>query len=176
MKLEQPFSVSLKDKALDISVLPVIHKITTRDEQLMALLGAAYTGWKDVVPNDWEVRLKEPLHINARLVNANVWTSLLSPKKYEACPYCFTKLEPEPQIEQKKAPEPPVKREELKTEAESNQSDISVLKPKVAGPRFFQKVKSLISSVFRLTPYRRQFSSPPTSCKYMMCLLSPAQK
>ena len=72
--------------------------------------------------------------------------SVTPPKKYEACPYCFTKLEPEPQIEQKKAPEPPVKREELKTEAESNQSDISVLKPKVAGPRFFQKVKSLISS------------------------------
>jgi len=31
--------------------------------------------------------------------------SVTPPKEYEACPYCFANLEPEPKIEQKDVPE-----------------------------------------------------------------------
>jgi hypothetical protein len=73
--------------------------------------------------------------------------SVTPPKKYEACPYCFTKLEPKPQTEQEKASEPLIKREELNTEAESSQSGSSVfVKAKGTRPSFFQKVKALIPS------------------------------
>jgi hypothetical protein len=70
------------------------------------------------------------------------------PTQYEACPYCFTKLEPEPPTEQEKVPEPPVEQEEIMEKEEATpttKSESSVLeKVKGSGPRFLQRFKALI--------------------------------
>ena len=73
--------------------------------------------------------------------------SVTPPKEYEACPYCFANLEPEPPIEQKDVPEPTVDQEEVMEEKEATptiKSVNSVLEKVKAGPRFLKKVKALI--------------------------------
>jgi hypothetical protein len=71
--------------------------------------------------------------------------SVTPPKEYEACPYCFTKLEPEPPIEQEEVPEPAAEQKEVMAEeAESSLPASSVLEKVKAGPRFLQRFKSLI--------------------------------
>jgi len=75
--------------------------------------------------------------------------SVTPPKEYEACPYCFANLEPEPTIEQKDVPEPTVDQEEVMEEKEATstiKSVNSVLEKVKAGPRFLKKVKALIPS------------------------------
>jgi len=74
--------------------------------------------------------------------------SVTPPKEYEACPYCFANLEPEPPVEQEDVPEPTVDQEETIIEEEAVptvKSVNSVLeKVKGSGPRFLKKVKALI--------------------------------
>jgi hypothetical protein len=72
--------------------------------------------------------------------------SVTPPAQYKACPYCFTKLEPEPPAEQEDVLESTVEPDEvMDMENEYSQSDNSVLeKVKDSGPRFLQKVKALI--------------------------------
>jgi len=74
--------------------------------------------------------------------------SVTPPKEYEACPYCFANLEPEPTIKQKDVPEPTVNQEEVMEEKEEAvptiKSENSVLEKVKAGPRFLKKVKALI--------------------------------
>ena len=74
--------------------------------------------------------------------------SVTPPKQYEACPYCFSKLEQEPPIEQETIPEPQVEQEEVidgDAEIAANLSENTVLeKGNDSGPGFFKKVKSLI--------------------------------
>jgi hypothetical protein len=78
--------------------------------------------------------IEEPIVLTVRSVNP--------PTQYEACPYCFTKLEPEPPMEQEEVPEPAVEKEEA---TPTTKSESSVLeKVKGSGPRFLQKFKALI--------------------------------
>ncbi len=75
--------------------------------------------------------------------------SVTPPKQYEACPYCFTKLEQEPFVEQEIVPEPiDIEHEEVMEEGEEATSNISVNavleKVKGSGPNFLKKVKALI--------------------------------
>jgi hypothetical protein len=75
--------------------------------------------------------------------------SVTPPKQYEACPYCFAKLEPEPPVEQEIVPEPTeVEHEEIMEEGEETTSNLSVNtvleKVKGSGPKFLKKVKALI--------------------------------
>jgi hypothetical protein len=74
--------------------------------------------------------------------------SVTPPKQYEACPYCFTKLEPEPPIEKEDVPEPAVEKEEALDKEEetapTTKSEPSVLEKVKGGPRFLKRVKSLI--------------------------------
>ena len=72
------------------------------------------------------------------------------PKKFKACPYCFTELTPEPEIEKEDIPEPAVEDEEVLDEIEENldttDSETSGLEKGKSGPSFLQRVKSLIPS------------------------------
>jgi len=74
--------------------------------------------------------------------------SVTPPKEYEACPYCFTKLEPEPPIEKEDVPEPAVEQEEALDKEEetapTTKSEPSVLEKVKAGPRFLKRFKALI--------------------------------
>jgi hypothetical protein len=72
--------------------------------------------------------------------------SVTPAKEYEACPYCFTKLEPELPIEQEDASEPTVEQEEAtEVEDEPSPSKNSVVeKVKDSSPGFLQRVKALI--------------------------------
>jgi hypothetical protein len=74
--------------------------------------------------------------------------SVTPPKQYEACPYCFASLEPEPPIEQEEVSEPTVEQEEVMEKKEATptiKSGNSVLeKFKDSAPRFLQKFKALI--------------------------------
>jgi len=72
--------------------------------------------------------------------------SVTPPKEYEACPYCFANLKPEPPIEQKDVPEPTIEKEEVMEEEATPtiKSANSVLEKVKAGPRFLKKVKALI--------------------------------
>ncbi|MCZ2808036.1 MAG: hypothetical protein O2V44_01620 [Candidatus Bathyarchaeota archaeon] len=75
--------------------------------------------------------------------------SVTPPKEYEACPYCFANLEPEPTIEQKDVPEPTIDHEEVMEEEATPtiKSVNSVLeKAKDSSPWFLKKVKALIPS------------------------------
>jgi hypothetical protein len=88
-------------------------------------------------------QIEEPILLTIR--------SVTPPKQYEACPYCFTNLEPEPPVEQEDAPEPTVEQKETAIEEEDEAvptvKSVSVLeKVKGSGPRFLQKVKALIPS------------------------------
>jgi hypothetical protein len=84
--------------------------------------------------------IKEPIHLIVRSVNPT--------KQYEACPYCFAKLEPHVEQEQHNAPELAETEKEVleqDKESSSNQSVNSVLeKVKVSGPKFLDRVKALI--------------------------------
>ena len=74
--------------------------------------------------------------------------SATPPKKFKACPYCFTELTPEPEIEKENVPEPAVEDEEVLDEIEENvdttDSETSDLEKGKSGPSFLQRVKSLI--------------------------------
>lgn len=72
--------------------------------------------------------------------------SVTPPAQYEACPYCFTKLAPEPPPEQEEVPEPAVEQKEhMEKEDESSPSEDKVLeKAKGSGPRFLRRFKALI--------------------------------
>ena len=73
--------------------------------------------------------------------------SATPPKEYEACPYCFTDLTPEPQIEKEDAPEPIETEEGLDEEEEmelTTDSEVSVLEKVKSGPSFLKRVKSWI--------------------------------
>jgi hypothetical protein len=74
--------------------------------------------------------------------------SATPPKKFKACPYCFTDLTPEPEIEKEDVPEPAVEDEEVLDEIEENvdttNSETSGLEKVKSGPSFLQRVKSLI--------------------------------
>jgi hypothetical protein len=68
--------------------------------------------------------------------------SVTPPKQYEACPYCFASLEPEPSIEQEDVSEPMVEQEEATSTIKSENSVLE--KVKDSAPGFLQKVKALI--------------------------------
>jgi len=90
--------------------------------------------------------------------------SVTSPKEYEACPYCFANLEPEPPIEQKDVPEPTVDQEEVMEEEATPtiKSVNSVLeKAKDSGPSFLKKVKALIPSSNWSQKEKRQKTEEP---------------
>jgi len=91
--------------------------------------------------------------------------SVTPPKQYEACPYCFAKLEQEPPIEQEAVPEPQVEQEEAIGEDEettANQSVNTVLeKVKNSGPRFFKKFKALIPSTRGLKKEKKEKTKEP---------------
>lgn len=75
--------------------------------------------------------------------------SVTPPKQYEACPYCFAKLEQEPLVEQEIVPEPiEIEHEEVMEEGEEATSNLSVNavleKVKVSGPNFLKKVRALL--------------------------------
>jgi hypothetical protein len=74
--------------------------------------------------------------------------SVTPPKQYEACPYCFASLEPEPPIEQEEVSEPTVEQEEVMEKKEATptiKSGNSVLeKFKDSAPGFLHKFKALI--------------------------------
>ncbi len=84
--------------------------------------------------------IKEPIQLTVRSVN--------STKQYEACPYCFAKLEVHVKQEPQNAPELTEAEQEVleqDEESSSNQSVNSVLeKVKVSGPKFLDRVKALI--------------------------------
>jgi hypothetical protein len=85
--------------------------------------------------------IEEPILLTIR--------SVTPPKQYEACPYCFAKLEPEPPVEQEIVPEPAeVEHEEVIEEGEDATSNLSVNavleKVKGSGPKFLKRVKALI--------------------------------
>ena len=84
--------------------------------------------------------IKEPILLTVRSVNPT--------KQYEACPYCFAKLEAYVEQEQQIAPELAEAEQEVfeqDEESSSNQSVNSVLeKVKVSGPNFLDRVKALI--------------------------------
>ena len=69
-------------------------------------------------------------------------------KEFEACPYCFTELKPEPKIEEEALLEPVIEPEEAFDEIEEPETTIksepSVLEKVKAGPGFFKRVRSLI--------------------------------
>jgi hypothetical protein len=76
--------------------------------------------------------------------------SATPPKQFKACPYCFTELTPEPEIEKEDFPEPAVEDEEVLDEIEENvdttDSETSGREKVKSGPSFLQRVKSLIPS------------------------------
>ena len=84
--------------------------------------------------------VKEPIQLTVRSVNPT--------KQYEACPYCFAKLEAHVEQEQQNTPELAEAEQEVleqDEESSSNQSVNSVLeKVKVSGPKFLDRVKALI--------------------------------
>jgi hypothetical protein len=91
--------------------------------------------------------------------------SVTPPKEYEACPYCFANLEPEPTIEQEDVPEPTIEQEETTIEEDEevthNLSVNSVLEKVKAGPRFLKKVKALIPSSNGSQKEKRQKTEEP---------------
>ncbi len=105
-----------------------------------------------------------------REIQEPILLSILSatpPKEYEACPYCFTDLTPEPQIEKEEVPEPTVEDEEVLDEIEepvtSTKSEPPVLEKVKAGPSFFERVKSLIpGSGDALTEEKEEVEELPT--------------
>ena len=75
--------------------------------------------------------------------------SVTPPKQYDACPYCFAKLEQEPLVEQDIVPESiEIEHEEVMEEGEEATSNLSVNavleKVRVSGPKFLKKVKALL--------------------------------
>jgi hypothetical protein len=71
--------------------------------------------------------------------------SVTPAKEYEACPYCFTRLDQEPPIEQEDASEPAIEQEEVMEEETISPAESTVQeKVKDSGPGLLKKVKSLI--------------------------------
>ena len=69
-------------------------------------------------------------------------------KEFEACPYCFTELKPEPRIEEESIPEPTFEPEEVLDDVDetvaTTESEPPVLEKGKGGAGFFKKVRSLI--------------------------------
>lgn len=87
--------------------------------------------------------IEEPILLTIR--------SVTPPKEYEACPYCFTKLEAEPQMEQEEVPEPPVAQEEVIEEEDESSRAYA----------FLQKVKALIPGSDGSQKEKREKSEEP---------------
>jgi hypothetical protein len=93
--------------------------------------------------------------------------SVTPPKQYEACPYCFAKLEQEAPIMQKPVSEPAIIPEEAtepkeKEEISNNLSVNAVLeKVKDSGPNFFKKVKALIPNTNGLKKEKKEKTKEP---------------
>jgi hypothetical protein len=68
--------------------------------------------------------------------------SVTPPKQYEACPYCFASLEPEPPIEEEDVSEPPVEQEEATPTIKAGNSVLE--KVMDSAPGFLQRFKDLI--------------------------------
>jgi hypothetical protein len=101
-------------------------------------------------------------------IEESILLSILSvtpPKQYEACPYCFAKLEQEPLVEQEIVTEPTeVEHEEVIEDAEeaTPNKSVKVVLEKVndSDPSFFQKVKALISTSNK--PQKKKIEEPQT--------------
>jgi len=104
--------------------------------------------------------------------------SVTPPKQYDACPYCFANLEPEPQIDQNDAPEQLVEQnvapepileqeetmetaEEYEETADYQSENIVLEKVKDSGPRFFKKFKALIPGSSGLKKEKKQQTEEP---------------
>ena len=103
--------------------------------------------------------------------------SVTPQKQYDACPYCFAKIEPEPQIEQEDAPEPVVEQnvvpepvieqeeamepEEHEETADNPSGNTVIEKVKDSGPRFLKKVKALIPGSGGLKKDKKQKTEEP---------------
>jgi hypothetical protein len=93
--------------------------------------------------------------------------SVTPPKQYEACPYCFAKLEQEAPIEQEAVTEPTIVQEktiETDEEAETavNLSVNTVLEKVMdSGPSFFKKFKALIPSTSGLKKEKKEKTKEP---------------
>jgi len=90
--------------------------------------------------------------------------SVTPPKEYEACPYCFTDLTPEPQIEKENVPEPTVEAEERLDEAEetasTSETETSLLEKVKPSPSFLKRVKSWIPRAGNAQKEERQLEEP----------------
>ena len=100
--------------------------------------------------------------------------SVTPPKKYEACPYCFAKMEQELPFEQEIVPEPTeVEHEEVMDESEEARSNMSVNpvleNVKVSRPSFLKKVKALFpnsnGSQKEKQKKTEEFQTKPSSIK-----------
>ena len=80
--------------------------------------------------------------------------SVTPPKEYEACPYCFANLEPEPTIDQEEVME-----EEATPTIKSVNSVLE--KAKDSSPRFLKKFKALIPSSNWSQKEKRQKTEEP---------------
>ncbi len=92
--------------------------------------------------------------------------SVTPPKQYEACPYCFAKLEQRSSIEQKAGTEPTIVQEKaIETEEEETAVNLSVntVLEKVidSGPSFFKKFKALIPSTSGLKKEKKEKTKEP---------------
>jgi len=92
--------------------------------------------------------------------------SVTPPKEYEACPYCFVNLEPEPPIEQEDVPEPIVEQKETIIEEDeevtsSPSVNLVLEKVKDSSPRFLKKVRALISSSNESQKEKREKTEEP---------------
>ena len=104
--------------------------------------------------------------------------SVTPPEQYEACPYCFTKIEPAPPEEQEELLEPKFEQEELMDEEpEFSQPGDSVLeKVKDSGPRFLQKFKSLIPSSDKSRRYKTEKPEEPQADSFFIAEEKPLEE
>jgi len=93
--------------------------------------------------------------------------SVTPPKQYEACPYCFVKLEQEVPIISKQATESTLVQEEA-TETEEEEETTTILsentvpeKVKDSRPNFFKKVKALIPNTSGHNKEKKEKREPP---------------
>jgi hypothetical protein len=71
--------------------------------------------------------------------------SVTPAEEYEACPYCFTRLNQEPPIEQEEAPETAIEQEQVMEEETLSPAENTVQeKVEDSGPGLLKKVRSLI--------------------------------
>ncbi len=93
--------------------------------------------------------------------------SVTPPKQYEACPYCFAKLEQEAPIEQEAVTEPTIVQEKaIETDEEEETAvnlSVNTVLEKVmdSGPSFFKKFKALIPSTSGLKKEKKGKTKEP---------------